>query len=84
MATVDIQPIPEAFRRHPERWWPFYPPIFHGEPITQSDCELALELWRELDAPSKRWYTRYHTNPNVREFVGLPLTQADIDSMRDT
>lgn len=82
MSTVDIHPIPEAFRCHPERWWPCYPPIFDGEP-TQADRELALALWRELDAPSRRWYVRFNVNPNVREFVGLPLTDADIDSMRD-
>jgi hypothetical protein len=40
MATVNIVPIPDGFRRHPERWWPCYPPIFEGE-VTQEDRELA-------------------------------------------
>ena len=31
-----------------------------------------------LDPASKRWYVR---DPSAREFVELPLTQADIDWM---
>jgi hypothetical protein len=79
--TVTINPIPEAYRRHPERLWPCFPPIFDGPP-TQQDCELALELWRLLDPASKRWYSYYRVNPNVRQFCGLPLTDDDIASMR--
>jgi hypothetical protein len=82
VATVNIIPIPDGFRQHPERWWPCYPPIFEGE-VTDEDRRLAYELWKVLDAPSKRWYVRFHSNPNVSEFVGLPLTEADIASMRD-
>jgi hypothetical protein len=83
MATVNIVPIPDGFRRHPERWWPCYPPIFEGE-VTQEDRELALELWRALDAASRRWYVRFHSNPDVREFVGLPLTERDRSMLRVT
>jgi hypothetical protein len=42
------------------------------------DEEQALELWRALDPVSKRGYV---SDPSAREFVELPLTQADIDSM---
>lgn len=84
MANVNIRPLPESWRRFAERWTqPNYPPIFDGPP-TQQDRELALALWRELDPQSKRWYTRFFSNPNVRTFVGLPLTDDDIASMRVT
>jgi hypothetical protein len=52
----------------------------HHAPPRQSmdDEEQALELWRALDPVSKRWYV---SDPSAREFVELPLTQADFDSM---
>jgi hypothetical protein len=43
-----------------------------------SNEEQALELWQALDPVSKLWYV---SDPSAREFVELPLTQADIDSM---
>ena len=77
MSTVDIQQMPEWARK--ARFQPHRLPIFTVDgPATQEDCELALELWRALDPASKRWYVR---DPSAREFVELPLTQADIDSM---
>jgi hypothetical protein len=65
MSTVDIQQMPEWARK--ARFQPHRPPIFTGDgPVTQEDCELALELWRPLDPASKRWYVR---DPSAREFV---------------
>jgi hypothetical protein len=82
MANVSINPLPEVWHKYSERFWAGPAPgIFDGPPTPQ-DRELALELWRALDTRSKRWYTRFHINPHVREFAGLPLTEADVDSMR--
>lgn len=73
MATVTIRPLDELLRAHP-RFWPQLPPIFGGPP-SDEDRALALELWRALDPASQCWYTR---NGTARQFVGLPLTDADI------
>lgn len=78
--VVDIHPLPIAYRQF-RRFLPRPPRIFsNGEPST-ADRELALELWRSLDAQSKRWYTN---SGSARTFAGLPLTDADIASMDET
>lgn len=78
---VHIRPMPIAYRKY-GRFKPRHPAVFVGEGNpTHDDRELALELWRSLDAHSKRWYTYDGT---AREFVGLPLTAADIAGMRET
>jgi hypothetical protein len=82
MANVTINPIPKVWHQYSERLWPRPAPNTFDGPPTLEDRELALALWRELDPRSKRWYVGYSSNPGVREFCGLPLNAADIDSMK--
>lgn len=75
MSTVEIQPMPEGVRKA-RRFRPNHPPIFSDGNPTPANRELAMALWRELDAESKRWYVP----PGATMFVGLPLSQTDIES----
>ena len=57
--TVNIRPMPVAYRSIPEKWRPQHPPIFDGDP-TPDDLDLARELWLALDEESQRWYSGLH------------------------
>lgn len=62
MATVNVHPMPTAYRAIPRRWRPMPPPIFpDGEP-TPADRAYALELWRALDPESQEWYGQAFTD----------------------
>ena len=86
MTIVNVAPMSEDWRRYAERWLPrprfipAPPPIFSGGEPTEADRALAIELWRALDWLSKRWYVGW--KQDAVDFVGLPLTDADIESMR--
>jgi len=55
MATVNVQPKPESYRKY-GRFVPGPPPIFTDGDPTPADVELARELFKALDDDSKRWY----------------------------
>jgi hypothetical protein len=74
--TVQIEPMPPEYLAVPPHLRPIPPPIFPGGQPTQADRELALELWRALDAESRRWYVG-----TSRTFAGLPLTAADLAAL---
>lgn len=63
MSTVDIRPLPIAYREIPARLRPQTPPVFEdadGAPPTAADIELARALVQALDPASRRWYARNH------------------------
>jgi hypothetical protein len=58
MSAIHISPMPEKYRSIPKHLRPCVPPLFmDGEP-TDSDRELARELFLILDADSQDWYRR--------------------------
>jgi hypothetical protein len=70
---VNVNPLPKAWRAITPRLRPLAPPIFPDAEPTPKDRRLALALWRELDAESRRWYVR-----GTHMFAGLKLTKADL------
>lgn len=61
MTTACIIPLPEKYRKIPKKYRPQAPPIFQGcgdGGISESDRDLARELYQILDDESKDWYRR--------------------------
>ncbi|PIV89412.1 MAG: hypothetical protein COW48_00640 [Hydrogenophilales bacterium CG17_big_fil_post_rev_8_21_14_2_50_63_12] len=54
--TVQVNPLPAAYRSISKKFRPTPPPVFpNGEP-TADEIELARELFALLDAESREWY----------------------------
>ena len=65
MATVNVMPLPQAYRKISAKYRPQHPPIFPDGDPTPADVELARALYRELDRDSQDWYR------GARVFAGL-------------
>lgn len=56
MRTVTVRPLTEAERKISPLYRPRHPPIFPQGNPTPAERELARELFKLLDAESRRWY----------------------------
>ena len=58
MSEVKIIPMPPSYRSISPKYRPGHPPIFPDGDPTESDRQLARELFALLDPESQAWYRR--------------------------
>lgn len=54
--TVEVNPMPTAYRSISKKFRPMPPPVFPDGQPTADEITLARELFELLDTESREWY----------------------------